>query len=235
MKLFIFFILIPFQAKAINQTFLQMPLNRAYMSFVLTKYLAWHRMNFDFPKKSKFIDELASRIDHWQLPKMTERQILMSHGLNTKGELTQRLRLFVHPELRSRPELRGKGLPPGKEIWFTEWENQGEVCHLFKNAASFSVWCQGTGEKSFQYSHEEDSLGEIPENWMLPFPRLGTKVIRKLSANKVKEIIFYPVSAHPSRIPKGLLRSVNLHTIDALFPLDHVSSDREGKITVYYP
>ncbi len=236
MKIILFILLLQSEAFALNQTFLRMPENPAYMQFVLTKYLSWHRKNFSFPEDSDTLKTLVSKIDHWKIGSPYLRQLTLNHFLNDQDKVEYRIRVYVHPDLRAMKEWKGKGLPAGKELMFVEWDNSGNLCQIFRETeTSFSTWCRKSKDGNYSLSWNEKFGRKLPAAWTLPFPVLGEEFIQKERDGKITEILFFEVTPHPSLIPRPLIRSVFLHTKEALFPLDRVSNDPSGRIGVHYP
>ena len=228
--------LFSFQAVALNRTFLLMPADRDYMNFVMNKYISWHRKNFDFPPATPLTDELFSHIDHFVVKNSSYRQVTISHGVDATGNLTQNLRLFVHPDLRMKKEFISSGLPDQKNLWFVEFHNDGKICQLYREKEKeLTSYCRSKGNQKFELAWTETEARDFPEGYPMPFPRMSIDVILKYEKGDLKEVSFFQVSAHPSRIPKQLLRSVFLHTKDALFPLERVTVTRDGKMTIHYP
>jgi hypothetical protein len=225
-------LLIPFSAMALNKTFLGMPPDKAYMNFVTTKFFAWHRKNFQFPEETPLMRELAGQLDHWLVPGLPLRQWEVSHAEAGPEKTVISLRLFVHPTLRARKELLGvKGKAPA----FVEWNNQGRVCFVYpEGIEDFSVWCRA-GNGKLNHEWDEKLTADVPSGWNFPFPYLTDRYLQKLIKGKVVEVTYFDVAAHPSHIPRALMRPVYLHTKDGLLPLDRVSWSRDGKMTVHYP
>jgi hypothetical protein len=212
-----------------------MPANPAYMNFVLTKYLGWHRKNFSFPDESETLRTLVSKLDNWIIETPYLRQLTLNHFANEKGIVGYRIRVYVHPSLRNMTAWKGKGLP-AKELMFVEWDNTGSLCQIFRESKnSFSSWCRKKENASYTLSWTEKIERKLPPDWKLPFPVLGEAFIEKEVNGEITEILFFEVSPHPSLIPKSLVRSVFLHTKEGLLPLDRVSNDRNGGIGIHYP
>ncbi len=236
MKLLLLLILIPLKASALNRTYLLMPPDREYMNFVMAKFLKWHEKNFSFPEKSPLLDELVWRIDHFVVKDSLHRQLTFSHGLDAEGKETQTIRLYIHPELRKKKEFFSSGLPDNEKLRFIEWDMKGHTCQLYQEEEKvLSSWCRNPGKKKFEVSWTETEAKDFPEGWPMPFPRSSIDVILKKVNGKIVEVTYFQISAHPSRVPEVLLRSVFLHTKDALFPLERISMTVDGKMTVQYP
>lgn len=233
MKIILFILLIP-SAFALNQTFLRMPPDIAYMNFAMKKYLDWHRKHFSFPEENETISKVVSKIDHWTLGSPYIRQITMTHYADEKARPAFRLRLFVHPDLRKMKDFSGKGLP-AKEVMFAEWDSNGRFCQLFQEAPqSFSSYCKNSAG-TYSLSWTEKAGTKLPDGWRIPFPVLGEEFVQKEISGEIQELYFFEVTPHPSIIPKPLLRSVFLHTKETLFPLDRMGHTRDGKISIHYP
>jgi hypothetical protein len=232
MKAFLLLLLVPFSASALNRTFLEMPPDKAYMHFVTTKFLGWHRKNFQFPDDTPLLRELVRNLDHWLVPGLPLRQWEVSHREDGPDKSVIGFRVFVHPTLRRRKELAGV---EGKEPAFVEWNNRGRTCLVYpEGIENFSVWCR-TGKGKLIHEWDEKIASDVPSDWKFPFPYLGERYLHKLIHGRLVEVTFFDVASHPSRIPRSLRRAVYLHTKDGLLPLDRVSWSREGKMTVHYP
>lgn len=230
------FLLVSLPALALNETMLNMPANKAYMNFVLKRYLSWHRENLKFPEDSPLLRSLTGELDHWLVEGTLNYQITITHGVDDSKKYFQKIRVFIAPKLRHHKELLGAGLPQGKGPWFYEKDDSGKVCLLFKESEMiFSAWCRKTPREKFVAEWTEETTDKIPENWQFPFPFMGEKYIKKTDKDGVKEISYFKVGPHPSRMPPELYRPVYLNTKDALFPLDRVSTSRGGGMSVHYP
>jgi hypothetical protein len=236
MKALLLILLFQLPAYALNETFLRMSPNNEYMSFALKRYLGWHRTNFKFPPENLFLEEIVSGLDHWTITSLYLRQLTITHSMNEAGKLDHRIRVYVRPELRSRKELKGTGLPQGKELWFVEWDNDGKMCEIFKeDPKSFSSWCRGKNDKSFVKAWDERISNILPKNWKLSFPVMGHEFLQREKNGVVYEIMFFEASPHPSIIPEILRRSAYLHTKETLFPFDRMSSQNGDRIGIHYP
>ena len=223
-------------AAAINESMLGMPKDKAYMNFVMKKYLKWNREQFKFPKESSLISALTDKLDHWLVDDTPYYQVTFTHGVDDSKKYFQKIRLYVAPELRNLKELSGQGLPAEKELWFYETEDSGRECLLFRESATLlSSWCRNSSREKYASQWTEEITETVPENWPFPFPHMGVKYIRKSDSSGVKEIFFFKVAPHPSKMPEPLYRPVYLNTKDALFPLDRVSTSAAGGMSVHYP
>ncbi len=223
-------------AQAINRTFLLMPADREYMNFVMEKYLSWHQKHFDFPGKPPLFEALISHIDNYVVKGTLHRQLTMSHGVDETGNLIQSLRVFVHPDLRLQNEFKGRGLPDPKHLWFVEWDSTGKTCQLYREKEKeLTSFCRKTTDKKFELAWTEREARDFPAGWAMPFPRMSVDVILRYEKGELIKVSFFQISAHPSRIPNQLIRSVFLHTKDALFPLERISVTRDGVMTIHYP
>lgn len=232
MNLVLLLLTLTVPAFALNQTYLQMPPDREYMNFVLKRYLAWHVKHFEFPADDDLQMKLLEKIDHWLVPGSPMRQFTMTHSQSGKPGLE--LRLFVHPDLRKL--IKARGLPPGSEVWFAQWDNQGSVCYLSREQENvFSAWCRKKGEKDFRLAFQETLTNKIPEGWPNLLPYMGDQYVTRAKDGKVTEVSFFNVVPHPSRIPRDLYRSLYLHTKEVQFSLDRISTSQDGKMKLHYP
>jgi len=236
MKSILIFALLSLPALALNETMLGMPANKSYMNFVLKKFLPWHREHFKFPEDSSLVRKLTGELDHWLVDGTLYYQLTLTHGVDDSKKPFQKMRLFIAPGLRHEKDLQGPGLPAGKEPWFFELDQSGKICLLMKESETFfSAWCRNPGEKKFRAAWTEETTDRVPEDWPFPFPFLGKKFIRKTDPDGTREIYYFKVGPHPSRMPEGLYRPVYLNTKDALFPLDRLSTTKGGGMSVHYP
>lgn len=233
MKIILIVLLLTTQARALNRTFLNMPPNRDYMGFVLSRYLDWHRSHFPFPEDTPLLRTLLSGIDHWEAGTY-ERQFTLGHYGKVDGNQGYRLRLFVHPSLRDLPALR----LPGREartLRFVEWDSQGAFCQLYEVGPKLEALCRSGERGKFLPSWVEELVQKLPPGWEVPFPVLGEKIVVRRVGEKITEVVFFDVVPHPSLIPGPLRKSVFLHTKDGLLPLDRVGVDQKRNWIVYYP
>lgn len=236
MKALLLILLIQIPAFALNETFLRMKPDNEYMNFAMKRYMSWHRKNFNFPPENPLLDEIISGLDHWTISSPYLRQITMTHIMNEAGKLDNRIRVYVPPLLRSRKELKGSGLPIGKELWFVEWDNDGGMCEIFQeDSRNFSSWCRGKNSKAFVKSWNEKITNLLPKDWKLNFPVLGFEFLQKEKNGEVFEIMFFEAAPHPSIVPPILRRAAYLHTKETLFPLDRMSSLNGDRIGIHYP
>lgn len=224
-------------ASALNRTFLRMPEDSAYMNFTLTRYLSWHRKNFAFPEDSELLRTLVSGLDHFVVsgnPYL--RQFTISHSIKEGDKPHLKIRLYVHPSLRNLKELQARELPGDKELWFVEWDKEGKSCRVYREKdESFSGWCRLHPSQKFKHAWTERIAEKLPAGWNVPFPVMGEKFIQREVSGEVTDITFFDVSPHPSMIPRILMKSVYLHTKDALLPLDRLNQGKEGQIGILYP
>ena len=221
---------------ALNESLLNMPADRAYMNFALKKYLTWHREHFKFPEDSPLMTSLTQELDHWLVENTPYYQLTITHGVDDSKKYFQKIRVFISPKLRTRKEFTGAGLPSGKDPWFMEKDDAGKICLLLKESETqFSGWCRHSMNEKFTAAFTEEITETIPGEWPFPFPHMGTKYIVKSDKDGIREITFYKVGPHPSRMPEKLFRPVYLNTKDALFPLDRISTFPDGGMSVHYP
>lgn len=223
-------------AFALNDSMLGMPKDQAYMNFVMKKYLAWNRGIFKFPEESPLISALTEKLDHWLVEGTMYYQVTFTHGVDDSKKYFQKIRLYVAPELRRHKDLQGSGLPSSGGPWFYETDDSGRVCLLFRQSETlFTSWCRKSSREKFEPAWTEEMTERVSEKWPFPFPYLGRKYISVSDKNGVKEVHFFRVAPHPSRMPEALYRPVFHNTKDALFPLDRVSTSIGGGLSVHYP
>ena len=227
-------------AIAVTETFLRMPADTKYMSFVLGRYLEWHQKKFPSTldhlkgEEKKFVDQLLGSLDHWVVAGHPEfPQFRIAHYFSKDGILHQAMRIYIQHEFRKSALLAA---PQHSEPWFYELREDGERCLTTRiSEKTFENFCRRSGSAWKKVStslYSDQDLKEIPN----PFPTFNywNYQTRDLSG-KPLSVIYQSRFTHPSRTPRALDLVINAHTVDALLPMDKYEVDTSGNMTVFYP
>ncbi len=237
MKFILLTLVFSFSAMAIPLSLRNMRPDKGYMSFASEKYLTWHFRHFYFPVLVPLEKEILSGLDHWEVAENDlYPQMLLCHREDKGTGSVQTLRLWISPELRSKNEFKGNGLPEKFRPLFYERNSEKLSCLIGqKEEKTLEAWCRLPGKSGWQFHHLETVANEHL-SWKNKFPLLTPDEIRITDeAGAVKAVSYHRAMTHVSLIPRSLLMVVRAHSQDTAFGFERLVLESDGTMSVCYP
>lgn len=214
--------------------------NREYMNFVLKGYLSWYKDRFLvdplFHPKKEYLNKVLSLVDALRIPEHVYPmdQVLFGQGVNSKGEIIYRFRVYIHPEARTKDE------------WFVEWEPGKELCFLYpqeKNEINFKNLSaeDKIGVKFFKYDCQRKKnfigvqyLSQKIEN--VPYLNAISGTSYKVYGPEgLEENFIESRDLILNVLPKEIHSYSFVHMLNLMRPLQKISFGKNKEVIIFYP